>query len=177
MSPLFITLQPDARQQGESNLQVFSPILRLTHLENWLLIDLGFLMLDAGLDGQILVVISRKCCPVAKYIGSQLLFTNVTLRLFFSNMCLHAEEFQSCNMGKVKMVCIKLATGDLCSTNHGRLRIPMGSIWPELLPLVFLWGGYLTWEWRDIVHVPLTNEAQACNFSWPNPPSICVDTP
>lgn len=36
---------------GESNLQVFSPILRLTHLENWLLIDLGLLMLDAGLDG------------------------------------------------------------------------------------------------------------------------------
>lgn len=51
MSPLFITLQPDARQQRKSNLQVFSPFLRLSHLENWLLIDQGFLMLDAGLDG------------------------------------------------------------------------------------------------------------------------------
>ena len=30
---------------------ILTIFLRLTHLENWLLIDQGFLMLDAGLDG------------------------------------------------------------------------------------------------------------------------------
>lgn len=82
-----------------------------SHLKNWFLIDLAFFlcwMLD------VVMVRSTDLCrsqskilhSIAKFIGYQLLFTNVSVKRFYSSNARTCRGI-SYIMGKVKVVCFK----------------------------------------------------------------------